>query len=124
MKDVLIILMGVFMLSIPYFVVYIDKKSIWKTILYGTLIWIAIAVLVPTAFFLGLYIIRCTDWVMDGSATWYESIIGYTVYAILFLFVGAGFLLGGGGTTTYTGPRGGEYHYSKNGNSKIYTTNS
>jgi hypothetical protein len=124
MKDVLMILMGVFFLLIPYFVVYIDKKSIWKALLYGTFIWIAIAVLVPTAFFLALYIFRCADWVSDGSANWYQSIIGYIVYAVQIIFVGGCFILGGGGTTTHTGPRGGEYHYSKNGNSKIYTTNS
>ncbi len=122
MKDILVILMGVFMLSIPYFVVYLNKKSIWKTIVYGTLIWIGIAIAVPVMFLGVLYGWRCEDWLLDGTANWYQSIIGS-----IFLLFSLGIVLmatGLGGFISFTGPRGGEYHYSKNGNSKIYTTNS
>ena len=69
----------------------------------------------------GIYTYPCSDEVHNTN--WFNLLIGFFPCMAFSLVAGAIALLGPS-VLGFVGPRGGEYHYSKNGNSKIYTTNS
>jgi hypothetical protein len=57
------------------------------------------------------------------NTNWFNLLIGFFP-CMAFMLVGWAIMFLGPSVAGFVGPRGGEYHYSKNGNSKIYTTNS
>lgn len=123
-EKVLVISLSAMFLAIPYLVVHASKKSVWKTLVYGTLIWIGIAIAVPVIFFGLLYGLRCEDWLLNGTANWYQSIVG-GIFLLIQVVLGLVVVLsatGLGGFISFTGPRGGEYRMSETGKSKVYIT--